>query len=215
MIKSNLKFKIETEVDKLSLNASLEINNEIVCIFGPSGSGKTTILNNIAGIINPKKGKISINNNCIFDHKNKINTPIRQRNIGYAFQDERLFSHMNVINNLTFKSKDQILLKKIINIFNLENILYRKIKNLSGGEKKRISLGRSLIGNPSILLLDEPLSGVDEERKFIILNFIKNLSLKKSIPVLYVTHNMNEAKYLSEKIFEIKNSILIKRKIID
>lgn len=215
MIKSNLKFKIETEVDKLSLNASLEINNEIVCIFGPSGSGKTTILNNIAGIINPKKGKISINNNCIFDHKNKINTPIRQRNIGYAFQDERLFLHMNVIKNLTFKSKDQILLKKIINIFNLENILYRKIKNLSGGEKKRISLGRSLIGNPSILLLDEPLSGVDEERKFIILNFIKNLSLKKSIPVLYVTHNMNEAKYLSEKIFEIKNSILIKRKIID
>jgi len=107
------------------------------------------------------------------------------------------------------------LLKKIINIFNLENILYRKIKNLSGGEKKRISLGRSLIGNPSILLLDEPLSGVDEERKFIILNFIKNLSLKKSIPILYVTHNMNEAKYLSEKIFEIKNSILIKRKIID
>ena len=86
---------------------------------------------------------------------------------------------MNVIKNLTFKSKDQILLKKIINIFNLENILYRKIKNLSGGEKKRISLGRSLIGNPSILLLDEPLSGVDEERKFIILNFIKNLSLKK------------------------------------
>ena len=66
MIKSNLKFKIETEVDKLSLNASLEINNEIVCIYGPSGSGKTTILNNIAGIINPKKGKISINNNCIF-----------------------------------------------------------------------------------------------------------------------------------------------------
>ena len=122
---------------------------------------------------------------------------------------------MNVIKNLTFKSKDQILLKKIINIFNLENILYRKIKNLSGGEKKRISLGRSLIGNPSILLLDEPLSGVDEERKFIILNFIKNLSLKKSIPILYVTHNMNEAKYLSEKIFEIKNSILIKRKIID
>ena len=215
MIKSNLKFKIETEVDKLSLNASLEINNEIVCIFGPSGSGKTTILNNIAGIINPKKGKISINNNCIFDHKKKINTPIRQRNIGYAFQDERLFSHMNVIKNLTFKSKDQILLKKIINIFNLENILYRKIKNLSGGEKKRISLGRSLIGNPSILLLDEPLSGVDEERKFIILNFIKNLSLKKNIPILYVTHNMNEAKYLSEKIFEIKNSILIKRKIID
>ena len=174
MIKSNLKFKIETEVDKLSLNASLEINNEIVCIFGPSGSGKTSILNNIAGITNPKKGKISINNNCIFDHQKRINIPIRQRNIGYAFQDERLFSHMNVIKNLTFKSKDKILLKKIINVFNLENILYRKTKNLSGGEKKRISLGRSLIGNPSILLLDEPLSGVDEKRKFIILNFIKN-----------------------------------------
>ena len=210
MINNNLKVDIELTIGSVSLSANFYMHAEIVCIFGPSGSGKTSILNAIAGIKIPKKGIIILNNHSFFDDQKNINTPIKDRNIGYAFQDERLFPHMNVWKNLTYKSKDLINLNEIINILDLKNILNRKIKNLSGGEKKRVSLGRSLAGIPSLLLLDEPLSGVEESRKKIILNFIKKLSLRNKIPILYVTHNNDEVKTLTNKVFQIKDGMLKK-----
>ena len=210
MINNNLKVDIELMIGSVSLSANFYMQAEIVCIFGPSGSGKTSILNAIAGIKIPKKGSIILNNHSFFNAQKNINIPIKDRNIGYAFQDERLFPHMNVWKNLTYKSKDMIHLNEIINILDLKNILDRKIKNLSGGEKKRISLGRSLAGTPALLLLDEPLSGVEESRKKIILSFIKKLSLKNKIPILYVTHNNDEVKTLTNKVFQIKDGILKK-----
>jgi molybdate transport system ATP-binding protein len=210
MINNNLKVDIELMIGSVSLSANFYMQAEIVCIFGPSGSGKTSILNAIAGIKIPKKGSIILNNHSFFNAQKNINIPIKDRNIGYAFQDERLFPHMNVWKNLTYKSKDMIHLDEIINILDLKNILDRKIKNLSGGEKKRISLGRSLAGTPALLLLDEPLSGVEESRKKIILSFIKKLSLKNKIPILYVTHNNDEVKTLTNKVFQIKDGILKK-----
>jgi len=210
MINNNLKVDIELMIGSVSLSANFYMQAEIVCIFGPSGSGKTSILNAIAGIKIPKKGSIILNNHSFFNAQKNINIPIKDRNIGYAFQDERLFPHMNVWKNLTYKSKDMIHLNEIINILDLKNILDRKIKNLSGGEKKRISLGRSLAGTPSLLLLDEPLSGVEESRKKIILSFIKKLSLKNKIPILYVTHNNDEVKTLTNKVFQIKDGMLKK-----
>jgi molybdate transport system ATP-binding protein len=210
MINNNLKVDIELMIGSVSLSANFYMQAEIVCIFGPSGSGKTSILNAIAGIKIPKKGSIILNNHSFFNAQKNINIPIKDRNIGYAFQDERLFPHMNVWKNLTYKSKDMIHLNEIINILDLKNILDRKIKNLSGGEKKRISLGRSLAGTPALLLLDEPLSGVEESRKKIILSFIKKLSLKNKIPILYVTHNNDEVKTLTNKVFQIKDGMLKK-----
>ena len=208
MTTNNLRVHIDLAIGRGSLSVDFFINSEIACIYGPSGSGKTSILNAIAGIKIPKKGRIILNNQHIFDTQKNINIPIKDRNIGYAFQDERLFPHMNVLKNLTYKSKNQDHLDEIINTLDLKNILYRKIKNLSGGEKKRVSLGRSLTGKPSLLLLDEPLSGVGESRKKIILNFIKKLSLRNQIPILYVTHNNDEVKILTSKVFEIKDAML-------
>lgn len=212
MIKKKFNINISQSIGDTKLITSFKMNPEIISIFGPSGSGKTSILNAIAGINKPIKGKISLGNTILFDSKKNINIPINQRNIGYCFQDERLFPHLNVFKNLTynFKNEENKNIHDIIDVLDLSKILKRKIKNLSGGEKKRVALGRALISKSNLLLLDEPLSGVEKTRKEKILSYIKIFSKKENLPVLYVTHDKNEVKILTKKIFCIENHQLNK-----
>src|SRR5699024_6790533 len=139
------------------------------------GSGKTTLLNFISGKMTPKKGFIEINGKIILDTAKKISLPIHQRGIGYVFQDPTLFPHYSVKKNLLYgeKEKNPALFQQIIQLLGIEPLLKKRIAYLSGGEKQRISIGRALLSSPHILLMDEPLSALDQARKEEILSYLE------------------------------------------
>ncbi len=162
---------IKTSLGSFNLDIKLEIVNGINCLFGPSGSGKTSIINCIAGLIKPKFAKIEINGKILNNTKEKFFCPIHKRNIGYVFQDARLFPHLKVINNLTYgeifsKNRENKFNKNdIIELLNLKKLLSRYPYNLSGGEKQRVAIGRALLSQPKLIIMDEPLASLDQKKK--------------------------------------------------
>ncbi len=177
----------------------------IISIFGPSGSGKTTLLNFISGKMTPKKGYIAINDTVILDTAKQISLPIHQRGIGYVFQDPTLFPHYSVEKNLRYgeKKKNPELFTKIVTLLGIEPLLKKRIAYLSGGEKQRIAIGRALLSSPQILLMDEPLSALDQARKEEILKYLREIPTQFQIPILYVTHNVKEAEQLSSQFIAV------------
>ncbi|MHC5224687.1 molybdenum ABC transporter ATP-binding protein [Ignatzschineria sp. LJL83] len=197
-----------------TFNAQLEIPSQgVISIFGPSGAGKTTLLNFISGKLSPKKGLITINDKTILDTSQKIALPIHQRGIGYVFQDPTLFPHYSVEKNLLYgaKEKNPPLFNDIIKLLGIEPLLKKRIAYLSGGEKQRIAIGRALLSSPYILLMDEPLSALDQNRKEEILSYLEAIPEQFNIPILYVTHNIQEAKRLSQEFIAVnKGDISLK-----
>lgn len=181
---------------------NLTINNDIMVILGPTGSGKTTLINLIAGITTPDDGKIILNNIEI------TNLPIEERKVGYVFQDPSLFPHLDVYNNILFglkrkerESSEKIaLLKKIIEDLDIDHLLNRQINDLSGGEKQKVSLARILVLNPSVILLDEPLSHIDLLARDKLRMELRSILKKQQIPTIYVTH-------FEEDIYALADSI--------
>lgn len=192
---------------KRTLEFQLMQTAQVVGLFGVSGAGKTSILHAIAGLITPKFGHICINNRTFFDHKTPLNLPIKQRRIGLVFQDAQLFPHKLVLDNLLFGyrniNKDQRLFKPddIIALLKIEHLLKRMPNKLSGGERQRIALGRALLYSPQLLLMDEPLSALDGTHKAEILPFFEQIIDKTGIPMLYVSHDLNEIKALTEQVY--------------
>jgi len=188
------------------LNASFSANEGITALFGPSGSGKTTLLNCLAGLEQPDKGYIALNGKILFDHKNGINVPAEQRRIGYVFQDARLFPHMTVQQNLSFgapyvKDHDRWAeTDEVIHLLGLRSLLDRLPHKLSGGEKQRVAIGRALLSCPRILLMDEPLSNLDPARRLEIMPYIRKVRDEFNIPIVYVTHNVDELIRLADKV---------------
>lgn len=186
-------------IKKLSLEAHPQ---ETMVMMGPSGSGKTTLLLTILGIITPIEGKIFLNDNDVSA------LPIENRNIGYLPQDYGLFPHMNVQDNIAFGlkargvSKDERIKKalEMLQLVNLSGFEHRKINELSGGERQRVGLARALAINPALLLLDEPLSNIDQVTKYEVAHQLKQLFQKLNIPIILVTHNHEDAIFLAEKL---------------
>lgn len=177
----------------------------ITVLAGPSGSGKTTIINMISGLITPDEGSIFINGRLLFDSKKKINCPVSQRRCGYIFQDDRLFPHMSVLRNLRYGiNSNHDTLKETISLLGIEHLLDRMPGKLSGGEKQRVSIGRALLMHPQILLMDEPLSYLDQERREELLAYIDRIPEQFGIPVFYVTHSTREILKLSDKLILIE-----------
>ena len=189
----------------------------ITSIFGPSGSGKTTLLNFISGKLIPKKGFIEINDKVILDTAQKISLPIHQKGIGYVFQEPTLFPHYSVEKNLLYgeKNKDPALFQDIIALLGIEPLLKKRIAYLSGGEKQRIAIGRALLSSPHILLMDEPLSALDQARKEEILQYLQAIPDRFNIPILYVTHNVREASVLSHSFIAVNRGIMTLKPIKD
>ena len=192
-------------------------STEITAIFGKSGAGKTTFLNIIAGLIRPSNAYIKLGSLVLNDSNNNIFIPPEERRIGYVFQDLRLFPHLTVNQNLLFYhklSKSQGSTPKnyteIIRVLNLVHLINRLPNALSGGEVQRVAIGRALLSNPRMLILDEPLSGLDNRLKFDILDYLKNLSKQKAIPILYISHQLKEISYLSDWIVMMENGRLTK-----
>ncbi len=203
-----------TEVDILlpRKNFEVEIKEKfsagITGIYGPSGSGKTSLLHTISGLIVPHQGKITVGGKVLFDKANGINIPVEKRNIGYVFQEGRLFPHINVEKNLMFgykkNAENNVSFHEVVELLNLEQLLKNKPSELSGGERQRTALGRSLLSSPDILLLDEPFSAVDVNLRKQILPFIIRIQQKVKIPILVVSHDLLDLLKLTELLCVIK-----------
>lgn len=195
----------------------LEIREEfpegITGIYGPSGAGKTSLLHAIAGLAKPEKGFIKIDGKALFDAGEKIHVPIEKRNIGYVFQEGRLFPHMNVEKNLKYGQKkagtNRVDFDEVVELLKLGHLLDRKSSQISGGERQRTALGRSLLASPELLLLDEPFSAVDMALRKQILPFIIRIQQKFRIPILVVSHDLPDLLKLSDRLCFIQEGKVV------
>ena len=191
----------------LFTNLSLTIQRgEIVALTGPSGSGKTTLLRCIAGLEVMDAGTILLNNNDI------TNRPAHKRQIGLVFQDNQLFPHLNVSQNVGYSLKIQRVAKQTIvtkvsealDLVGLSHLADRSITNLSGGEAKRIAVARALVAEPEVLLLDEPLSGLDSELHSRLLEDLRALLTARGTTTLHVTHDHTEAATIAHRVLDLR-----------
>lgn len=172
-----------------------------------SGSGKSTLINLVAGLTKPDHGNIQLNNRILTDTTKQIHLPPNHRNVGYVFQDARLFPHYTVKGNLCYgmKNTNQQQFDHIVQLLGIEHLLKRYPITLSGGEKQRVSIGRALLTQPEILLMDEPLSALDIPRKQELLNYLDKLAENINIPILYVTHSIEELLHLADQVVLMDN----------
>ncbi|GAB2936300.1 molybdenum ABC transporter ATP-binding protein ModC [Hafnia psychrotolerans] len=179
----------------------------ITAIFGLSGAGKTSLINAIGGLTKPDSGHISLNGRMLSDAENKIFLPPEKRRIGYVFQDARLFPHYRVKGNLQYGMAASMRGKfdSIVRLLGIEPLLDRFPLTLSGGEKQRVAIGRALLTAPEILLMDEPLAALDLPRKRELMPYLEKLAKEVSIPILYVTHSLDEILRLADKVLVLDN----------
>lgn len=187
----------------------------VTALYGPSGSGKTTLVNMIAGLVRPDAGRIAINGRCLFDADDGINLPPEKRRMGYVFQDGRLFPHMSVAANLTYGLKlvpqnaRKIRLEQVVSLLGIGHLLERRPQNLSGGEKQRVAIGRALLASPETLLMDEPFASLDAQRKEELLPYIAAISEEFAIPILYVSHALQEIRELTDAVVFLRDGRVV------
>ena len=174
----------------------------ITAIFGLSGAGKTSLINAIGGLTQPDSGRITLNGRILSDKQNNIFLPPEKRRVGYVFQDARLFPHYRVKGNLQYGMAPSMRgqFDNIVRLLGIAPLLDRFPLTLSGGEKQRVAIGRALLTAPEILLMDEPLAALDIPRKRELMPYLERLAQEVSIPILYVTHSLDEILRLAEKV---------------
>jgi molybdate transport system ATP-binding protein len=194
-----------------TLDAAFVMRGGVTALFGPSGSGKTSVVSAIAGLLRPRDGRIALDGRVVLDSKARIFVPAEARRIAVVFQDARLFPHMNVENNLLFgwrrtpQKADAATIGHVIDLLGLGALLRRGPHRLSGGEKSRVALGRALLASPQMLLLDEPLASLDAERRGEILPYLEKLARETKLPMLYVSHAVDEVARLADEIVVLRD----------
>jgi molybdate transport system ATP-binding protein len=183
----------------------------ITALFGRSGSGKSLTLSLIAGLARPSRGHISLDDRCLVDTEKQIFVPMHKRRIGLVFQDSLLFPHLSVRQNLLFgrwfaprTERDEVSLDQVVETLGIGHLLGRQPGLLSGGEKQRVAIGRALLSCPKLLLFDEPLAALDMERKLEILPLIERLRDEFEIPIVYVSHAIEEVVRLAALVVMIE-----------
>jgi molybdate transport system ATP-binding protein len=202
-----LKVALMKRRDRFALQASFEAPTPgVVALFGRSGCGKTTTVNILAGLLAPDEGRIELDGLVLEDTRAGIHIAAQRRGIGYVFQDARLFPHFTVLGNLRYGQKrarvvkHSIGLEHIVSLLGLEPLLQRRPHQLSGGERQRVSLGRALLAQPRLLLLDEPLASLDVARRDEVLPYLELLRDSFSIPMVYVSHQFDEVLRLATHV---------------
>ena len=204
-----LSVTVEHRLGDFRLDAAFESGGGLTALFGRSGSGKTSLVNAIAGLIRPTRGHIVVDGEVLTDTASGVFVPARRRHVGYVFQEGRLFPHLTVRQNLLyghwFASRRGRAgeIEQVIELLGLGDLLGRRPANLSGGEKQRVAIGRALLANPRLLVMDEPLASLDEERKTEILPYIERLRDEFAIPIVYVSHAIAEVTRLATTIVVI------------
>ncbi|MEL6840680.1 MAG: molybdenum ABC transporter ATP-binding protein [Pseudomonadota bacterium] len=193
-----LQIDVQKRLGAFALNVSIAAPAGVTAIFGPSGSGKTSLVNAVAGLMTPDAGRIAVGEKVLFDSATRANLPVHRRRVGYVFQDARLFPHMSVEQNLRYGGDHDA--EHLIDVLGLDDLRARHPTGLSGGEKQRVAIGRALMCDPQILLMDEPLAALDARRKSEILPYIERLRDEVKIPILYVSHDVSEVARLATTI---------------
>lgn len=207
-----LEVDIARRLGSLALEATFQCEAAgITAIFGRSGAGKTSLINTLAGLLRPERGRIVLRGQTLFDSQKGIDLPPEKRRLGYVFQEGRLFPHLSVRHNLLYgynrapSGERPLGLDRVVGLLGIEHLLERRPRALSGGEKQRVALGRALLANPRLLLMDEPLAALDQPRKEEILPFIEQLKDELDLPIVYVSHSMQEIVRLADTLVLMSN----------
>jgi molybdate transport system ATP-binding protein len=201
-----LSIAVEHRLGDFRLDAAFESGGGLTALFGRSGSGKTSLVNAIAGLIRPIRGHIVVDGEVLTDTARGVFVPARRRHVGYVFQEGRLFPHLTVRQNLLYghwfaaRRRRVGEVEHVIDLLGIGELLGRRPANLSGGEKQRVAIGRALLADPRLLVMDEPLASLDEERKAEILPYIERLRDEFAIPIVYVSHAIVEVTRLATTI---------------
>ena len=206
-----LDVSLKKKMGSFQFNSVFTISGSRVGIFGPSGSGKSTFMHLLAGLLKPDDGYIKLDGVTLFDSKTRIHVPPEKRRIGVVFQHAQLFPHMNVKQNLFYgfkritPSDRRIDPDLLIEVLNLEPLLERQVNRLSGGERQRVALGRTILACPKLILMDEPLTGLDLTLKYQIIPYLKRVLNEFDIPLLFISHSIEEMRLMTNGVLVFKN----------
>ena len=205
-----LVVQLEKQLGEFAVKASFASEGGATVLFGPSGAGKTSVINMIAGLLAPDRGRIVLNDEVLFDDKARIDVPASRRRIGYVFQEGRLFPHFSVRRNLDYgrwmsgQPADSAVFHHAVELLDIGHLLDRRPGRLSGGERQRVAVGRALLMRPRLLLLDEPLASLDAARKREILPYLERLRDEAHVPLIYVSHNAAEVRRIATRVVRLE-----------
>ncbi|HZQ12206.1 MAG TPA: molybdenum ABC transporter ATP-binding protein [Pseudolabrys sp.] len=205
-----LTVEVEKQLGDFLLRASFESTGGATALFGPSGAGKTSIINMIAGLLTPGRGRIVLDGDVLFDGAARVNVPAWRRRIGCVFQEGRLFPHLSVRHNLDYGrwmsglADDARTFAHVVDLLDIGTLLERRPGRLSGGERQRVAVGRALLMRPRLLLLDEPLASLDAARKGDILPYLERLRDEGSVPMIYVSHDASEVRRIAGRVVRLE-----------
>jgi molybdate transport system ATP-binding protein len=204
-----LAVDIEKRLGDFEIKVAFESKGSVTALFGSSGSGKTSIVNMVAGLIKPDRGRIALDDTVLFDSAARVNVPMHHRRIGYVFQEGRLFPHLSVAANLDYGRRmsrlprDDGAQRRIVDLLDIGHLLDRRPGKLSGGERQRVAVGRALLMRPRLLLLDEPLASLDSARKREILPYLVRLRDEAKVPMVYVSHHAGEQRRIATAVVRL------------
>lgn len=201
-----LDVSLRKKLGPFSLAADFSVDAERVGVFGESGSGKSTLVNLLAGILAPDDGSVHLDGECLYSRARRINVPPERRRIAMVFQHPYLFPHLDVRGNLLYGFKRcapelrKVDFDVLVEVLKLEGALGRGVNNLSGGEKQRVAIGRAVLSNPRLLIMDEPLSALDEGLKHQIIPYLKDVCARFGIPFLFISHSLIEMRLMAGEV---------------
>ncbi len=210
-----LTVDVETQLGEFRLQAAFESAGGATALFGPSGAGKTSIINMIAGLLRPDRGRIVLDGEVLFDDAARIDVPAWRRRIGTVFQEGRLFPHLSVRHNLDYGrwasglAADTKAFAHVVDLLDIGQLLDRRTGKLSGGERQRVAVGRALLMRPKLLLLDEPLASLDAARKGDILPYLERLRDEGSVPMIYVSHDAGEVRRIASRVVRLEGGKVV------
>jgi molybdate transport system ATP-binding protein len=212
-----LEVALEKQLGSFSFASEFAVQCRRIGVFGPSGSGKSTLMHMLAGLLRPDRGFIRLDGETLFDGTSRINRSSDKRRIGVVFQHAHLFPHMGVRRNLLYgykrtpKQQRRIAPETLIEVLNLGPLLDRGVGSLSGGERQRVALGRTVLSCPRLILMDEPLNGLDEGLKYQIIPYLKKVFAEFEIPFMFISHSLNEMRLMTDQVLELADGRLCSR----